>query len=157
MIMFNVHCVCRSIMYLTANVDYRMQMIGPKILVQFSTYPIFTIFNKYFSRQKFQGIFPPFYLYIKISFLYNQCHLLSFQHYTLPVFQVVFYGQYYRPQRPNNRVLLQLDCLDKILNYSLKIILHTQCTTDAFYKWDRARSSAFNIGSSIMNFIKDHG
>ena len=90
--------------------------------------PNFYNFQQIFFMIKVLGHFSSFYADIKISFLYNQCHLLSFQHYTLPVFQVVFYGQYYRPQRPNNRVLLQLDCLDKILNYSLKIILHTQYT-----------------------------
>ena len=73
-------------------------------------------------------------------------------------FYVVFYGQYYRPQRPNNRVLLQLDCLDKILNYSLKIILHTQYTLHnrRFLQVGQGQIICLQY-CSMMNFIKDHG
>ena len=111
-------------MYLTANVDYRVQNISlgqylPTLFLQFSTnifhdksfgalFLILCRHKNFFSVQPMTSTF--------ISTLYSTS------------FYVVFYGQYYRPQRPNNRVLLQLDCLDKILNYSLKIILNTQYT-----------------------------
>ena len=75
-----------------------------------------------FHDKSFGALFP-FYSDIKFCFLYNQCHLLSFPHYTASFFMGSITGLRGQTISYEDRVL-ELDCLDKILNYSQKIILH---------------------------------